>query len=1207
MAAMAEQKRKPPKLPPKSTPSAPPAQKSSPAASKSSTSAQTNSNGATGKTATVRTKEPDKLPPKEAKDKTTFSTPRKPSTATNQKPNPVTKRPPIKPSNSQVQNSQSQITQHQTQVKKSETPSPKRSLSNNAPKLQSTSRKPSVTPETSSVTKPPLPPKSSSPKSKDDGNVKAAHEHEEKRDLKSFLSESQCADLTILIVNITSQMRRSIEKTFEATSGLKLIGQEDSGEDNFANLDYDPATVDVSEYDKERKIRDEQEKELSSTGMKDMKKESLNWFDEWREVVVQRVGEVVNSKEMASQQKAGANSGGNLVEPQSVSKQQQVQKINASAKSGGDSTLKLEDLFPRVKTPLTKLSMAKRALLLHSILLLLLSLEHYTAPSRVLLLYLTSSLKIGLKTLRDDEEKTAQGLLEAAKQMSADDEAGKRLEASKQSRKWKVRLASAAGAAIIGYTGGLAAPMVAAGVGTVMGELGLGATAAAGYLGSVAGSSAVVGSLFGAYGARMTGEVMSNISAGVQDFAFLPVHGQRKEHEDSVDAATDTRRLRVIIAISGWLLEKEEVVTPWRVLKPSAEVFALRFELEALMNLGQSFDTMISSAAYGYAQSALAKRTVFSELMSAMWPMALVKVSRVVDNPFSVAKTRADKAGEVLADALINRAQGERPVTLIGYSLGARVIWACLTSLARRKAFGLVESAVLMGSPVASDISTWRAMRTAVSGRLVNVYSDKDYLLAFLYRTSSLQYGVAGLMPISGLAGIENVDVSENISGHLRYRYLVGSILQKIKFEDVDKDEVAKEAEAYKAMIEEEKKHTYVKQAKENAGSLYDQYGQRLGLPKEGRRFLEKGLSDADADKQATDMEKEVKQKTEKGLMQWAVEQLYISRPSNPPTSDVKDEANDHESVDTKSAETGTKTSDAATKSLYQRAKEATYLYRSGGAEGEDAAKDKMSQAQSDAAPAGSSSYLATAAGYIPTGYIPGFRSAGTASDGKDSSTDEAQKALGQPSIAAKQMDSSGETKSTPKNSANLQREPSDVKSDGTDASNSPETTKSNTARDGPGAERQGEDDSQAEKTADKALKAAEDADKKGSAEPFRSEDIGEESTSEAPQSADQSGEKRQEPSADTKQAADSSNKFSSYMPSFGFGSSSTETKTEQKESDPTQLKDNTEEAHEDSRSENFNVEENSGAQQSDGEAGQAQEGSGSKQQEAAKDTEEET
>ncbi|KAM0800799.1 hypothetical protein BDR22DRAFT_234274 [Usnea florida] len=826
----------------------------------------------------------------------------------------------------------------------------------------------------------------------DSEDTRAHKVAEEEKDLKSFLSESERADLTLLIASISETMRKTIETNFDAAATLKDLGQEgQSEEERLANIDFDPGTVDVSQYDKENKARVEREKELATPKVKELKKNALQWFDEWREVVIQRVGEAVNSKETTTKQKAKASTQGSKTTTTPITEGRPVQKIDTGAKQGEYKPPKLEQLFPRIQTPLTKLPMQKRTLVLHSILLILLSLEHYNAASRVLLLYLTSSMKLGLNYLRDDEETTAKGLLEAAKQIQADQELLKRTsEESENSRKWKIRLAQIAGAAVVGLSGGMAAPMMAAGVGSVMTGLGLGATAAAGYLGTVAGSTYVVGSLFGAYGGRMTGEMMQNISAEVQDFAFLPVHGERKEHDESIEAATDTRRLRVIIAISGWLLEKEEVVTPWRVLTPTAEVFALRFELEALMNLGQSIDTMVSSAAYGYAQSAMIQRTVFAEMMSAMWPMAIVKVARVVDNPFSLAKTRADKAGKVLADLLINRAQGERPVTLVGYSLGARVIWSCLTSLAERKAFGLVESAVLIGSPIPSDVATWRVMRTAVSGRLINVYSANDYILAFLYRTSSIQYGVAGLMPVSGLLGVENVDVSETVNGHLKYRYLVGSILQKIGFEDLDKKEVAKEAKAFEKILEEEKKQTLVKQAGEVydkasgkglGKELYNKYGKRAGLDGKEPSDKVKNISDADAEKQATAMEKEVEAKTQKGLMQWAVEQLYISRPSVPSTGDVKDAAANPQGAVSDTTKTANKTADAATKSLLQRAKEATYLSRSGGVEGQVAPNDKISQAQSTAAAGPPTGYLATAAGYIPTSYIPGFGAAGSGTE----------------------------------------------------------------------------------------------------------------------------------------------------------------------------------------------------------------------------------
>jgi hypothetical protein len=170
-------------------------------------------------------------------------------------------------------------------------------------------------------------------------------------------------------------------------------------------------------------------------------------------------------------------------------------------------TKALKAVYPPIKTPLLDLGEDQRKLIIHSVMLLLLSLEHYAAHSRVLLLYLASSLDVNIDFLAEDESDVARGLLKAAESMNADEEKKKKAEENSNSRKWKVGLATVAGAAVIGLTGGLAAPLVAAGIGTVMGGLGLAETAAAVYLGSVAGSTLIVGSLFGAYGGRMTGFV----------------------------------------------------------------------------------------------------------------------------------------------------------------------------------------------------------------------------------------------------------------------------------------------------------------------------------------------------------------------------------------------------------------------------------------------------------------------------------------------------------------------------------------------------------------------------------------------------------------------------------------------------------------------------------------------------------------------------
>lgn len=312
----------------------------------------------------------------------------------------------------------------------------------------------------------------------------------------------------------------------------------------------------------------------------------------------------------------------------------------------------------------------------------------------------------------------------------------------------------------------------------------------------------------------MTGKMMDQYAKEVEDFAFLPLRhsnsssNPRPTTSTAKDISPDPadRRLRVTIGIAGWLTDPSDLITPFRVLGPSTETFSLRWEVEALLSLGTSMTTLVKSYAWNVAKKELIARTIFASLMDALWPLAVLKVSKVVDNPFSVAKNRADKAGLVLADALLNRAQGERPVCLVGYGLGARVIYSCLMSLAERRAFGLVESVVLMGAPAPADAKIWRILRSVVSGRLVNVYSEHDLILAFLYRTSSIQLGIAGIQEVEDVKGVENVDVSKIVSGHLRYQYLVGTILQKIGWEDIDLGEVREEEETLALLEETEKK-----------------------------------------------------------------------------------------------------------------------------------------------------------------------------------------------------------------------------------------------------------------------------------------------------------------------------------------------------------------------------------------------------------------
>jgi hypothetical protein len=656
------------------------------------------------------------------------------------------------------------------------------------------------------------------------------------------------AALTLLVCDCTEVMRQNVVDIFDA----KHTGEQYDTVTNMEPVTDDQATlnpeVDISAEEKAKKELERREKEVNSTKMQELKKAALTYFDDWRDHVILRIGEVVNSKETAEQQKEKS-------QPR-TEKPPTAGATKSAAETEQDKNVQeaIARLYPPVDNPLKKLSREKRALVLNSMLLLLLSLEHYHAHSRTLLLHLTSSLDLPASILAEDESKVARGLLTAAENMQADEETKKKQEEGSDMRKWKVGLATVAGAALIGVTGGLAAPLLAAGFGSVMGGLGLGATAGAAYLGTLAGSSVIVGGLFGAYGGRMTGKMMDQYAREIEDFAFIPINSYHKPRK----IEKEYRRLRVAIGISGWLTDKDDVVEPWKVIGIGMESFALRFELEALMNIGNSLTSMIKSAAWGYARSEIIKRTVFASLAAGLWPLALLKVGRVIDNPWSVASSRASKAGEVLADALMNKAQGERPVTLIGYSLGARVIYTCMQKLAERKAFGLVESVVLIGAPAPSTSAEWRAMRTVASGRVVNVYSTSDYILAFLYRSSSIQYGVAGLQAIAGVKGVENVDLSDLVSGHTSYRFLTGTILQRIGFDEVDQQELEKEVQALK---EEEAKQEKARQESEKKEETQ-------GTP-------EKSSSEASSGKDISDqhvdeLEKEIKQKNEQSYLGWA-------------------------------------------------------------------------------------------------------------------------------------------------------------------------------------------------------------------------------------------------------------------------------------------------------------------------------------------------
>lgn len=391
-------------------------------------------------------------------------------------------------------------------------------------------------------------------------------------------------------------------------------------------------------------------------------------------------------------------------------------------------------------------------------------------------------------------------------------------------RRWLVATASViTGAAACGFTAGIAAPFFLPAFSSAVGL-----TAGAGAFLAGTGGVALMATVFGVAGAGMAGYRVSRRFAGLKDFKFIPLRDRERN-----------RNFRVVIATSGWLGSRagtnDTPSSAWIAafyerldLKLfDAEFYCLSFEEEVLRSFGNSLADFLKSTAVTVAAAQVLRMTVTAAATSAlMLPVSVLQAGDLIDNPWTLGVDRARKAGKALAEALRCGAQGRRPVTLVGYSLGALVIFSCLEELARiihqesqglprnvisragsaldlsqvaslestcivgssaeqtTSLFGIIENVVLMGLPehVPTD-SIWCQLKLLVSGRFVHCYSSRDWILRFLHRSSTVKFNtqVAGLAPVGdAVSCIESVDVSDLISSHQQYETNLSKILERI-------------------------------------------------------------------------------------------------------------------------------------------------------------------------------------------------------------------------------------------------------------------------------------------------------------------------------------------------------------------------------------------------------------------------------------------
>ncbi|EMD42269.1 hypothetical protein CERSUDRAFT_110798 [Gelatoporia subvermispora B] len=394
----------------------------------------------------------------------------------------------------------------------------------------------------------------------------------------------------------------------------------------------------------------------------------------------------------------------------------------------------------------------------------------YDARSRVLLETVALKLGLGWLDVVKFERRVTEALeiQEGVEKLEQNDAIEVVQKSSKKRRYMMLGLATLGGGLVIGLSAGLLAPVIGAGLGAAFTTIGI--TGTTSFLAGTAGAAVITtGGVLTGSGIAARG--MANRTQYVRTFDILPLH--------------NNKRVNCILTVSGFMTgPQDDVRLPFSVLDPVVgDVFSVLWEPEMIRETGSALKILTTEVLTQIGQTVLSA-TVMTALMSALqWPIILTKLGYLIDNPWSNALDRAKAAGSVLADVLLRRHLGVRPITLIGFSLGGRVIFYALVELAKQKAFGIVQDVFILGATVTAPLKTWLEVRSVVSGRFVNGYARNDWVLNYLFRATSGDLNtVAGLRPVKDVPGLENVDVTDKIAGHMSYRTFMPLILDQLGF-----------------------------------------------------------------------------------------------------------------------------------------------------------------------------------------------------------------------------------------------------------------------------------------------------------------------------------------------------------------------------------------------------------------------------------------
>ncbi|EFW17202.1 hypothetical protein D8B26_003942 [Coccidioides posadasii str. Silveira] len=500
------------------------------------------------------------------------------------------------------------------------------------------------------------------------------------------------------------------------------------------------------------------------------------------------------------------------------------------------------DDLPEVRTPSQlpsskKLDIDLRWTVLCDLFLVLIADSTYDARSRCLLERVAETMDISWMQICRFEKRVVDALeMQEERNKETWDEAEhmeKRRKEALKRRYMIMGLATVGGGLVIGLSAGLLAPVIGAGLAAGFTTIGVSGTGA--FLGGVGGTALITS------GATLTGSTIgiraSNRRTGaVKTFEYRPLH--------------NNKRLNLIVTAAGWMTGKvDDVRLPYSTVDPvMGDIYSILWEPEMLQSMGATINILATEALTQGLQQVLGSTILTALMASLQLPIVLTKLSYLIDNPWNVSLARANASGLILADSLIDRNLGNRPVTLLGFSLGSRLIFSCLKELANKRAYGIVQNVYLFGSPVVANKDEYLKARSVVSGRFVNGYASNDWILGYLFRaTSGGIMRVAGLAPVEGIPGIENFDATKFVNGHMAYRAAMPRLLREVgwevesdEFTEIEDPDPDSHQERQRELIRE------IQEARKQAEEKPDK--KKFGFFKRGKLAEKKGWETYDVD-----------------------------------------------------------------------------------------------------------------------------------------------------------------------------------------------------------------------------------------------------------------------------------------------------------------------------------------------------------------------